>query len=69
MSKFAEKLKELRIENDLTLKQLSKELGGKISSSALQYWETNQRIPNFDMVIIIAQYFGVSTDYLAGLED
>ena len=45
MSKFAQKLKELRIENNLTLKQLSKELGGKISSSALQYWETNQRIP------------------------
>ena len=69
MSKFAQKLKELRIVNNLTLKQLSKELDGKISSSALQYWETNQRITNFDMVILIAQYFGVSTDYLAGLED
>ena len=69
MSKFAERLKELRIENNLTLKQLSKELGGKISSSAIQFWEAEKRIPNFDMVILIAQYFGVSTDYLAGLED
>jgi len=69
MSKFAERLKELRIENNLTLKELSKELGGKISSSAIQFWETEKRIPNFDMVILIAQYFGVSTDYLAGLED
>lgn len=69
MSKFAERLKELRIENNLTLKQLSKELGSQISSSAIQFWETNQRVPNFDMVILIAQYFGVSTDYLAGLED
>ena len=69
MSKFSEKLKELRLENNLTQKQLSKELGGQISASAIQFWETNQRIPNFDSVIIIAQYFGVSTDYLAGLED
>lgn len=69
MSKFPEKLKELRMDKGLTQKQLAKELGGKISQSAIQFWESKKRIPNFDMVIIVAQYFGVSTDYLAGLED
>lgn len=69
MKVFAERLKELRAEKGLTLQQLSNELNGKISSSALGFWETEQRIPKLDMVVIIAKYFGVSIDYLAGLED
>lgn len=67
VSKFSEKLKELRLENNLTQNQLAKNLG--LTHTAINLWESKKRVPNFDMVIIIAQYFGVSTDYLAGLED
>ena len=67
VSKFSERLKELRLENNLTQNQLAKNLG--FTHTAINLWEHRKRVPNFDMVIIIAQYFGVSTDYLAGLED
>lgn len=67
MSKFAERLKELRIENNLSQDQLAKAVG--LTHTAIGLWEQKKRIPNFDAVIVIAQYFGVSTDYLAGLED
>lgn len=67
VSKFSERLKELRLENNLTQNQLAKNLG--FTHTAINLWESKKRVPNFDMVIIIAQYFGVSTDYLAGLED
>ena len=66
---FAERLKELRLEKGLSQADLSKELNGKITASAIGHWENRKRIPNFDAVILLAQYFGVTTDYLAGLED
>lgn len=67
MSKFAERLKELRQEKGLSLLTLSKEVG--ISDVALGRWENNLRTPNIDSLIILAKYFKVSADYLLGLED
>ena len=69
MNKFAERLKELRLENHLSQAQLAKNLGNNISPSAIGLWELNKRIPNLDAVILISQYFNVSIDYLAGLQD
>lgn len=66
-SRFSERLKELRLEKGLTQNDLAKKLG--FTHTAINLWESKKRVPNFDAVIIIAQYFGVSTDYLAGLED
>lgn len=67
MKIFAESLKDLRIEKGLSLKQLGKELG--VSDIAISRWETEQRIPNIESLVAIAKYFGVTTDYLVGLED
>lgn len=67
--KFAERLKELRLESGLTQKQLSMELKGKIDQSSIARWELGVRIPLLDAVIILAEFFGVSLDYLCGLED
>lgn len=69
MSIFGERLKELRIEKGLSQKELATELDNKITGSAIGLWEQNKRVPNFDAVIVIAKYFKVTTDYLAGLED
>ena len=66
---FAEKLKELRLEAGLTQKQLADKLGNNIDQSSIARWEQGTRMPLFDAVIIIANYFGVSIDYLAGRED
>ncbi len=65
---FGERLKTLRIEKGLSQQQLAEELGNKISAAAIGHWELGKRIPNIDAVIMIAQYFGVSLDYICGLE-
>lgn len=67
MSKFSERLKELRLENSLTQEQLAKETG--LSRSAIEYWELNKRVPSLDAAIVLADFFKVSIDYLAGRED
>ena len=67
MNKLAERLKYLREEEKLNQRELAKKLN--VSQPAIARWETNKTIPNADMVIAIAKYFKVSTDYLLDLED
>ena len=67
MEKFIERLKELRNEKSLSQSQLANATG--LSQSAIAFWETGQRIPNAQAIIILARYFGVTTDYLLGEED
>lgn len=67
MNKFAERLKELRLENNLSQSDLAKELG--VSPACINRWEASLRLPNVDSIILICQYFKVSSDYLIGLED
>jgi len=69
MNKFAERLKELRKEKKLSQSELSKMLNGKVTRAAISLWEANKRVPNLDVVIMFATFFGVSLDYMAGLED
>ena len=68
-NRFAERLKELRTEAGLTQEQLSKALNGEITPSAIGLWELKKRTPNLDAVMILAEYFGVTLDYIAGFED
>ncbi len=67
MNKFAERLKELRIEKGLTQKQLADEL--QISQAIISLYEKNVRTPTIDVVITLCTFFKVSADYLIGLED
>ncbi len=67
MNKFAERLKELRIEKGLTQKQLADEV--EISQAIISLYEKNVRTPTIDIIIILCNYFKVSSDYLIGLED
>lgn len=68
-SSFSERLKDLRLERGLSQAQLAKELNGAITQAAIGFWETERRVPTLNSVIILAQYFGVTLDYIAGLED
>ena len=63
MSKFNQRFKELKEESGLTLKDLSKEI--HISAPNLSYY-MNNREPNYDILVTIADYFDVTTDYLTG---
>ena len=67
MRKFAERLKELRTEKDLSDKALSEQV--KIGSSSISRWENGQSDITSDQLIILAKFFDVSTDYLLGLTD
>ena len=67
MKIFAERLKELRIEKSLSQMALSKATG--ISQSAIKQWENEQRTPNASAIVTLANFFGVTTDYLLGLEN
>lgn len=66
MEKFAERLKELRSEKELSQAQLAKATG--LSHTAIVYWENEQRVPNANAIIILAAFFNVTTDYLLGVE-
>lgn len=66
---FAERLKELRLEKHLSHAELAKELGFIVTKSAIGHWENGIRTPSLEAAAAVAKYFGVSLDYLAGLED
>ena len=63
---FGKRLKELRKDRGLSMKQLSIQVG--ISDSCISRWENGQTIVNGDQLIMFAKFFNVSTDYLLGLE-
>jgi len=59
---FGNRLKELRIDSDLTQEQLAKYIN--ITRSALANYETELREPGYVILIKIADYFNSSLDYL-----
>ena len=67
MAEFKERLKELRLERGLTQTELANKT--KISQAGIAKWETGDRTPNLEYLIVLAKFFGVSADYLLGLED
>lgn len=64
---FKERLKELRLENELSAKELGKILG--VRDTTILRWEKGIIIPSIEHLYNIAKYFNVSADYLIGLED
>ena len=67
MSIFAQRLRELRQEKGLSMKQLAKELN--TTDAAVSNWENEINEPKISYLKTIAQYFNVSADYLLGLEN
>ena len=67
METFGKRLKELRLEKNLSQLELAKELS--VGKSIISTWETDQSEPTLSNIKKIALFFGVSIDYLAGLED
>lgn len=67
MSIFAIRLRELRIEKGLSMKQFAKVINA--TDADVSNWENSINEPKISYLKSIALYFGVSTDYLLGLED
>lgn len=64
-SDFGENLKTLRKPRNLTQKELGLMVG--LSKAVISKYENGMGYPSFDILIRIAQYFGVTVDYLLGV--
>ena len=64
---FKDRLKELRIMNNLSQMQLSLKTG--LSQSAIAKWELGKTEPTATAIITLAKFFNETTDYLLGIDD
>lgn len=64
---LGDRIKLLREEKHLKQEELAKDLS--VAPSTIGMYETNKRQPNNDLIIRLAKYFNVSTDYLLGKSD
>lgn len=67
MEKFAQRLKELRIEKGLSIQGLAREI--KIGASSICRWENQQADVKGTQLVILAKFFDVTIDYLMRLEN
>lgn len=63
---FAERLRLLRKQKDLSQQQLADKLG--VSNSTISMYERGEREPDFEMLELIGDFFNVDTNYLLGKE-
>lgn len=61
------RVQELRSARNLTQVQLAKALN--VSKQSISNWENNNILPSIEMLVKIANYFSVSTDYLLEIND
>lgn len=62
--KFKEVFKDLRTSKKLTQSDIADVLG--TDRSAIGKWETGKNWPSIEMLVQVADYFDVTTDYLLG---
>ena len=67
MANFAERIKELRIERGMSQDEIGKVIGVKRYSVC--GYEKGKNFPDVPGLIALANYFGVSIDYLVGQTD
>lgn len=60
-------LKELRKKKGLTLAEVAQAVG--VTRQAYSYYENDKRDPDTAMVKTLAEFYGVSTDYLLGRDE
>lgn len=61
------KIQTLRKQHGLSQEQLAETLG--VSRQAVSKWEAEQSVPDIDKIILICDYFGVTTDHILRNED
>ena len=67
MSSFGKRLAECRRAKKMTQKQLGEFLG--ITERGVRRYEGGDREPKIDALVKLADFFGVSIDYLVGRTD
>lgn len=64
---FRERLRLLREERGISQREVAENIG--VTEVGYQNYEVGRRKPNFDALYSIANFFGVSLDYLFGRSD
>lgn len=67
MSKFSQRIKEIRLEKGMSRQQLADAMF--VSVRLISYWENGQRECDFDTLIRLSNVLGESIDYLLGKTD
>ena len=67
INKFNERLQQLINDKSITQQILAKHTN--ISESIIFYWVRGLKQPTADNIIIVARYFGVTTDYILGVDE
>jgi transcriptional regulator with XRE-family HTH domain len=67
MATFGQRFQQLREASNLNQDQLAKQFS--VDHSTISKWEGDKAVPGTAVVIKIANYFNVSTDFLLGVED
>lgn len=66
-NKISKRIYELRKDMKLSQSELAKKVGA--TQKAIDFWEKGINEPKATYIINLANFFGVSTDYLLGIED
>lgn len=61
------RIHELRRERGITQPQLADAIG--VSNGAISLWENGVNEPKASYIVAICKFFGVTSDYLLGIED
>ena len=63
---MSERIRNLRKDFNISQVELATRLG--VTKQCVSNWENDNILPSVDMLVKIAKYFNVSTDYLLGLD-
>ena len=69
MKVFGERLKQLRINRNMTQDEFGLIFEPPLAQSTVGTYERGVRQPSLENLVVIANYFKVSTDYLLGITD
>jgi len=66
MAKFKDRIKELRIEKELSQEELAKAIDVHVKT--ISKWERGVWSPNIDSIELLANFFKVTAGYIIGME-
>lgn len=64
---IGENIKELRKDKKISQQTLAEKIG--VSQKAIDYWERGVNEPKATYIVKLADFFGVSTDFLLGRDN
>lgn len=67
MESFGKILRELRLEKKIGQVELAHQIG--VGKSIISLWELDRCEPTLSKLILLSNFFNVSIDYLAGIEE